>query len=100
MGHKTASMLLDVCAGGVHPNENKRLASLVRGEDWAGIGQPAGFVEPVPTTPTPEPALPCRFRARSSVGERSLHTREAVGSNPTAPIPYCSGLAGGSVPPG
>jgi len=47
-------MLLDVYAGGVHPDEKKRLASLVRGADWAGIGQPAGFVEPVPTTPTPE----------------------------------------------
>ena len=47
-------MLLDVYAGGVHPDEKKRLASLVRGADRAGIGQPAGFVEPVPTTPTPE----------------------------------------------
>jgi integrase len=39
MGHKTASMLLDVYAGGVHPDEKKRLAALVRGDDWAANGQ-------------------------------------------------------------
>jgi integrase len=39
MGHKTAAMLLDVYAGGVHPDEKQRLAALVRGEEWAVIGQ-------------------------------------------------------------
>jgi integrase len=39
MGHKQASMLLDVYAGGVHPGEKKRLAALVRGEAWAAIDQ-------------------------------------------------------------
>lgn len=39
MGHKTASMLLDVYAGGVRPDEKKRLAALVRGEDWSVIDQ-------------------------------------------------------------
>src|SRR3954453_6910981 len=28
-----------------------------------------------------------RLRARSSAGERSLHTREVAGSNPAAPMP-------------
>lgn len=39
MGHKQASMLLDVYAGGVHPAEKRRLAALVHGEDWAAIDQ-------------------------------------------------------------
>jgi integrase len=39
MGHKTAAMLLDVYAGGVHPDEKQRLAALVRGEDWSVIDQ-------------------------------------------------------------
>lgn len=34
MGHKTAAMLLDVYAGGVRPDEKKRLAALVRGDGW------------------------------------------------------------------
>jgi hypothetical protein len=32
------------------------------------------------------PALESAARARSSVGERSLHTREVAGSKPAAPI--------------
>jgi integrase len=39
MGHKTAAMLLDVYAGGVHPDEKERLAGLVNGADWAATGQ-------------------------------------------------------------
>jgi hypothetical protein len=34
-------MPLDVYAGGVHPDEKKRLAALVRGEEWSPIGQSA-----------------------------------------------------------
>ena len=36
MGHKTASMLLDVYAGAVRPDEKKRLAELVDGTDRLG----------------------------------------------------------------
>src|SRR3954452_13054801 len=37
--------------------------------------------------------------ARSSVGERSLHTREVAGSKPAAPITRSSCIPAGFVPP-
>ena len=46
---------------------------------------------PAPT-PTPTESVPRKIRlsrARSSVGERSLHTREVAGSKPAVPILGC-----------
>jgi integrase len=61
MGHKTASMLLDVYAGGVRPDEKIRLAALVRGEDWSLIGQ-----SPVPTA-SARPSEAARSLVESAV---------------------------------
>ena len=70
-----------VYARGQHPDK-----ALVNGSHWARMGTGAGSEAPALRTPRPFPALQSATRARSSAGERSLHTREVAGSIPAAPM--------------
>jgi hypothetical protein len=55
---------------------------------WTHVPAPASVTGPSMHAPTARqrPVISDPSRARSSVGERSPHTREVAGSNPAAPI--------------